>query len=166
MREQRTYEALVKERDEIKKLWMTMKIALKFDAKREELIWTRLLRERQSNCAFGYDTSCDYFNSQWNDEDEISVEGYPRHLTEEVKALKHTNPVAAVERLNRLEGVPRIKASLCTVENLLADDDSRIFETLGEYLEYLGMISPTSSFDGVESMTFKLASVFYFRKAL
>jgi hypothetical protein len=49
----------------------------RYEEQRETFLQWELIRERETHCATGYPESCDYFHSEFVNDDEFMYEGCP-----------------------------------------------------------------------------------------
>lgn len=145
--EKRSHDALVAERQEVLGYLANMKYFLQKEGIKEEILRFTLIREREYACGDGFDSHCDYFHSEYLNDQELADYGFQaRHTAElskatgqskaEPKRFVYTYSEQEKAHAESLKGVKRITSAIC-IGPLLPDDDMRIFTSVGDYLNFI-----------------------------
>lgn len=145
----KSFDTLKQERKDMIEYLKNMKYLLNYKetSREEEMRWI-LLREREHNCAKGNLESCQFFHPTYINDQEMVAHGLPSHAYDADDDKKQsTKPKRKrfvyeytnqeLESFKRSNGLQRIRATLCPVQDLLPDDSSRIFVRLDEYYDYM-----------------------------
>jgi len=106
------------------------------EIRRENRLRMKLVREREIDCAIGLEESCDLYYYGFHNDQELIYEGIPAqyNVPRTRPQYQHTEKEKAF--LLKLNGLERIRASLCLDQVLLPDESPRIFGTVGEYMTF------------------------------
>ena len=115
-----------------------MKLFLTEEIKIENVLRFQLLREREIKCADGHGMFCDIFKEGYFDSAELV-----QYTGENNKNNRRNN-----EKFHTIEdntntgkesesGMLRVKSVICDSIHLLPDENSHVFEHLGEYMNFL-----------------------------
>jgi hypothetical protein len=137
MQEMSLIKKLREERDDIHSMFYTMMVLLRENAARETELHFQLLRERENRCAAGIESACEYFHSEYFDEDELMHTGYPLEYAKPRQRLHYEHSAADLEYVSKLSGLERVRMELCPLKTLLPDDDARIYTRVGEYITFM-----------------------------
>ena len=133
----RSYDALKIEKIQLTDYLLTMKYFLLKEIKLEEVTRFKLIRERMNNCAQGNIKYCDLYKIGYNDNDELLGEGYYDIDARKKLRIKFHEQKEEKNYFNSLNGLQKVKSSICEGENLLPDESPRVFVLLGDYMNYV-----------------------------
>eukprot|EP01039_Chlorochromonas_danica_P007474 gene7474-8264_t len=152
-KERKTYQQVVIDRQEVLNYLANMRYLLAYEEFFEQDLQWILLRHRQYHCAEGEEKMCDFFYDGYLTEWELMDYGFQREQLEALQqnaksrvkgkegqpSLKRFVYTSTEEQktLEKKEGMARLKASVCQREHLLPDEDTRIFVTVGDYLQFM-----------------------------
>lgn len=136
-RTMKAYKKQVEEKDDVEKLIVFIKLHLRTEEYLESRIRSKLLRERQINCALGDVEYCNYYNSTFYSDNELRNVGINAKLANPKTKVRYGHSKEELAYLSTLNGVERIRAQLCPYESLLPDDDKRLHSTAGEYITFM-----------------------------
>ena len=140
LRDERSFSTLKNEKIELQNLILELQtLQLGEDYWEERARW-ELLQERENSCATGKKEVCaNFFNSSFYSIYELSESVFiPSRKARKTGArIKNVIPEQEIRELNNAVGIERVKKSLCLVEDLLPEEDMRIYANLFEYLDYM-----------------------------
>eukprot|EP01038_Epipyxis_sp_PR26KG_P009870 gene9870-13277_t len=136
-REYREYDVLKQEVFELSNYMFTMRYLITQQYSAERNLRWKLIRERHTKCAGGYDEACDIYASEYIITDELVYEGRrPIELNPKDK-FKWQHTPEEIRYLQSLSSLDRVKATICPSKDVLPDDNSRIHTRVGELVTYL-----------------------------
>jgi len=161
--DEKTILTLEKELNSLLNMMADMQVYLAREEPWESAVRVMLIREREAQCGRGREKYCDYFNSNFFDGQELMDVGYHPKYRNPRKRFKYQHTEEELSYLNRHSGTERVQYSICHIEDLLPDDDTRIFVQLGEYLKFQptpGGIQAREQLHRLRSETRLIASIF------
>ncbi len=153
--EMKNYQNLNKELNLLIQLITKMKFFLyNFEVQREDFLHWQLIRDRENQCAASSSSFPSSFSSNNNDNNnvcsliyhskfltdtELLYEGFPFAFkpANEKKRFVWQYSQKEKDYIQRVSGVTKVRAMICSSEHTLPDDSARIFTILGEYLDYM-----------------------------
>ena len=136
MKDEKIIVGLEKDRTALLNMRADIQVYLAREEPWEAAVRVMLIREREAQCGRGRLQYCDYFSSSFYDGQELMDVGYHPKYRNPRKRFKHQHTEEELSYLNRHSGTERVQYSICHIEDLLPDDDTRIFVQLGEYLKF------------------------------
>jgi hypothetical protein len=131
--ELKNYETLLAEKQEMTNMYVTIKLWLRREEPLENKERLKLVRERESRCGFGDEDACNLFHKGWLPADQLMYGGIEA-IFANPRVERHYFPTfEQLQEQRRLSGLARVRYSLCMETDLLPDETTRIFDTLGEY---------------------------------
>jgi len=135
-KDEKTIVSLERDRTALLNMRADIQVYLAREEPWETALRVMLIREREAQCGRGRLQYCDYFSSSFYDGQELMDVGYHPKYRNPRKRFKYQHTEEELSYLNRHSGTERVQYSICHIEDLLPDDDSRIFVQLGEYLKF------------------------------
>lgn len=135
-KDEKTIVSLERDRTALLNMRADIQVYLAREEPWETAVRVMLIREREAQCGRGRLQYCDYFSSSFYDGQELMDVGYHPKYRNPRKRFKYQHTEEELSYLNRHSGTERVQYSICHIEDLLPDDDSRIFVQLGEYLKF------------------------------
>ncbi|KAJ1417332.1 hypothetical protein B484DRAFT_422032 [Ochromonadaceae sp. CCMP2298] len=129
-------QTLTLERELVDKMQFRMKFLLSRERVREQKLRFKLVREREARCAGGDELACQYFYGAFFEADELIHEGFPLEYANPRVRFQYEYSAKELSELSLRSGLERVKLSICPAQQLLPDDDARIFTQVGEYLNF------------------------------
>ena len=114
-----------------------MKIFLKEEIQYENSLRFQLLRERETKCADGHALYCDIFKEGYFDSAELVYYTGENHINNKRNNERFHKKKDNTKKKELEDGFARVKSVICENPYLLPDENSRVFEHLGEYMTFV-----------------------------
>ena len=114
-----------------------MRLFLKEEIQYENSLRFQLLRERETKCADGHTMYCDIFKEGYFDSAELVYYTGDNHTNKKRNNERFHKKKDNTKRKELEDGFARVKSVICENPYLLPDENSRVFEHLGEYMTFV-----------------------------
>ena len=145
-REALTVETLKSDEVAVQKTEVLMRYWLRHEESTEATQRWRLLRERELRCISGNETFCDFFTGTFLAEDELYIPNAPfgymaktrnrKELSVDKGGAQIVGDFAHSETYASLSPLERVRTTLCTVDDLIPDENLRVHINVGDYLSF------------------------------